>query len=121
MIDTIQAVNNSGQNLSISPVTGAAAADGPLAYAAGGPNAGAFPFVGAIACTNQDQTQAAASQLYGIDLRMGLLVQVDTATGTLTTAAPTGVASRRSAGSTSSGPSPPSSRLPSWRRRQLPA
>ncbi len=89
--DTIQAVNNSGQNLSINPVTGAAVADGALAYAAGDPYAGAPPYIGAIAYTNQDQAHAVATQLYGIDLARGLLVQVDAATGTLTTVAPTGV------------------------------
>ena len=89
--DTMQAVNNSGQNLSINPVTGAAVADGALAYAAGDPYAGAPPYIGAIAYTNQDQAHAAATQLYGIDLARGLLVQIDAATGTLTTVAPTGV------------------------------
>ena len=89
--DTIRGANNDGQNLSINPVTGAAVANGTLAYAAGDPNAGAIPFIGAIAYTNQDQAHAATTQLYGIDLRLGVLVRIDESSGTLTTVGPTGV------------------------------
>ena len=56
--DAIRIVGENDENLRVNPVTGATVVDTPLAYAAGDVNAGANPFVGAVAYTNQDQDPA---------------------------------------------------------------
>ena len=67
----------------------------PLAYAAGDVNAGANPFVGAIAYTNQDRDPATGTQLYGLDLARAALVLIDPQNGgTLRTVGPLGVSLR---------------------------
>lgn len=77
------------QNYRVNPVTGATVVDSPLTYAAGDVNAGADPFVGAIAHTNQDQDPATGTQLFGLDLARRLLVRSDQPNGgVLTTVGP---------------------------------
>ena len=89
--DTLRLVNFNEQNVRVNPVTGAAMVDGSLAYAAGDVNAGADPFVGAIAYTNQDRDPATGTQLFGIDLARGALVRLDDPnSGVLTTVGSTG-------------------------------
>lgn len=77
------------QNYRVNPVTGATVVDSSLTYAAGDVNAGADPFVGAIAYTNQDQDPATGTQLFGLDLARRLLVRSDQPnSGVLTTVGP---------------------------------
>jgi hypothetical protein len=74
-----------GGNFLVDAVTGATVVEGPLAYAAGDPNAGATPFVGNIAYTNQDQ-------LYGLDLVQKVLFLADQpSTGVISTVGPLGI------------------------------
>lgn len=90
--DTIRTVGSLGnENVRVNPATGVAAADTPLAYAAGDANAGADPFVGAIGYTNQDQDPVTGTQLFGIDLSRGALVRLNQpSNGLLTTVGATG-------------------------------
>lgn len=81
VVDAIRIVGENGQNLRVNPVTGATVVDTPLAYAAGDVNAGANPFVGAIAYTNQDQDPATGTQLFGLDLARRVLVLIDPPNG----------------------------------------
>lgn len=97
--DMIRAVNSDDQNVRVNPVTGAAVVDGPLSYAAGDVNAGANPFVGAVAYTNQDQDPATGTQLYGLDLVARSLVLIDPPnSGTLSTVGSLGIQPASSAG-----------------------
>lgn len=93
--DAIRIVGENDQSLRVSPVTGATVVDSPLAYVSGDVNAGANPFVGAVAYTNQDQDPATGTQLYGIDLARGALVLIDPPnSGVLTTVGSLGVSLR---------------------------
>lgn len=90
--DAIRIVNSDDENVRVNPVTGVAVVDTSLAYAASDMNAGANPFVGAIAYTNQDQDPATGTQLFGVDLARGLLVLIDPPnSGTLTTVGSLGI------------------------------
>ncbi len=89
--NTIRAISHSGENLRINPVTGAAAADGALAYAPGDANAGASPYLSGIGYTGQ-------GQLFSLDLARSLFVQIDPSSGAVTTVAPTGVSFASSEG-----------------------
>jgi hypothetical protein len=91
--------NSSALNLLVNPVTGATVIEGSLVYRAGDPNAGATPAVGNIAYTNQDQSPATETQLYGLDLVRGVLFLVDPpSTGALSTVGPLGIQTASFAG-----------------------
>jgi hypothetical protein len=65
-------------NQQISPATGATTSNTAFAYAAGDPNVGVTPQIGAVAYTNHAGTPASTT-LYGIDDRgTGTLVQIGT-------------------------------------------
>ena len=64
-------------NQQINPATGAATSNTAFAYAAGDPNAGVMPKIGAVAYTNHAGTPAATT-LYGIDEATSDLVSIGT-------------------------------------------
>ncbi|MFC0384668.1 DUF4394 domain-containing protein [Muricoccus vinaceus] len=82
----LRVVTATDQNLRVNVTTGVTAVDGPLAFAAGDPNAGANPLVTAVAYTNQVPGVVTSTTLYGIDAGTGSLVlQNPPNNGTLTT------------------------------------
>lgn len=87
----LRIVANRTQNVSVNPITGATTVNGTLAYAPGDVHAGSVPYIGAIAYTNQDVPNPTSTQLYGIDLALGALVQIDPDGGTLRTVGAAGV------------------------------
>jgi uncharacterized surface protein with fasciclin (FAS1) repeats len=83
--DRIRVDVATGQNLSVDPATGEAAADDELAYRRGDPNASATPRVVAAAYTPD-------GDLFAVDVATGVLArQAPAAAGTLTTIGPLGV------------------------------
>lgn len=77
-VDRIRVVSDLGENLRLNPNDGMlAAADTALAYATGDDNAGSPPDVRAVAYTNSDNDPATATELYGIDSELGVLVEQD--------------------------------------------
>ena len=66
-------------------MTGAADADAALACGADNPDAGASPFVGAVARIGQGEADAAGLQPYGADRSRGVPGRVDCSGGTWTT------------------------------------
>ena len=106
VVDAIRIVSLDDRNVRVNPVTGVAAVDTPLAYAAGDVNAGANPFIGGIAYTNQDQAPAAATQLFGVDLVQRSLVLINPPnSGALTTVGALGIQTASFAGFDIVGPS----------------
>ena len=98
MPDRLRVVSSSGANLRINPNNGAVTTDGALAYAAGDPNEGDAPGVGAVAYTNAvpalNTPTSADNQttLYDIDTDADVLaVQDPPNAGTLSTRAPLGI------------------------------
>jgi hypothetical protein len=91
-VDRIRVVSDADQNLRLNPATGGlAAADTPLAYAPGDPNAGQNPNLVASAYTNSFGG-AGTTTLYGIDTNVDALVlQNPPNGGTLNTVGPLGV------------------------------
>ncbi len=90
--DMIRIVNSDDQSVRVDPVTGAAVAEGSLTYAPSDVNAGANPFVGAVAYTNQDQDPATDTFLFGLDFVARSLVLINPTTrGTLSTVGPLGI------------------------------
>ncbi|HEX8145931.1 MAG TPA: DUF4394 domain-containing protein [Pyrinomonadaceae bacterium] len=90
-VDRLRVVSDADQNLRINVDTGAATADGGLAYAAGDANAGQNPNVVGSAYTNS-VAGATTTTLYGIDsARDVLVVQNPPNNGTLNTVGALGV------------------------------
>jgi len=96
--DRLRVVSSSGANLRINPNNGAVTADGALAYAAGDPNEGDAPGVGAVAYTNAvpalNTPTSADNQtaLFDIDTDADVLaVQDPPNAGTLVTRSPLGI------------------------------
>lgn len=72
--DRLRIVNPGDENRRINVATGAAIADGALAFAAGDVNAGTNPQVHDAAYTNADNNAATATQLYYIDAGLDALL-----------------------------------------------
>ena len=96
--DRLRVVSSTGANLRINPNNGAVTTDGPLAYAAGDPNEGDAPGVGAVAYTNSvpalNTPTSGDNQttLYDLDTDADVLaVQDPPNNGTLSTRAPLGI------------------------------
>ncbi|MEO6239207.1 MAG: DUF4394 domain-containing protein, partial [Vicinamibacterales bacterium] len=87
VVDLIRVVSNTGQNLRVSPVTGAVVGvDGRLAYASGDANFGVPPTVAGAAYTNPDTNPATGTTLYDLDVDLHVLAtQVPANSGTLQT------------------------------------
>lgn len=83
-LDHIRNVSNADQNLVLNPGNGTAAVATNLFYAPGDPNAGENPNIVHAAYTNSF-AGATATQLYGIDSGLDVLVIQDTSTGSLQT------------------------------------
>ena len=93
VVDLIRIVSNTGQNLRVSPASGAVVGvDVPLAYAAGDPNAGVLPTVAGAAYTNPDTNPATPTTLYDVDVDLDVLATQNPAnSGALQTRATHGV------------------------------
>lgn len=91
-VDRIRVVSDQNQNLRLNPITGAiAAVDGPLAFAAGDPNAGMDPN-GAHAAYTNSFFGATTTTLYLIDTGLDVLVtQIPPNNGTLNTVGSLGI------------------------------
>ncbi|MEO6213816.1 MAG: DUF4394 domain-containing protein [Vicinamibacterales bacterium] len=89
VVDLLRVVSNTGQNLRVSPVTGAVVgntADGRLAYASGDANFGVPPTVAGAAYTNPDTNPATGTTLYDIDVDLHVLAtQIPANSGMLQT------------------------------------
>lgn len=73
--DRLRTHSNTDQNLRINVDDGVTVVDGPLAYTAGDPNAGANPEVVGTCYTNEDADPATGTELYGIDIGLDILVE----------------------------------------------
>lgn len=74
VVDLIRIVSDSGQNLRVSPATGAVVGvDTSLAYAGSDANAGVPPTVAGVAYTNPDTNPATGTTLYDIDVDLDVL------------------------------------------------
>ncbi len=74
VVDLLRVVSNTGQNLRVSPATGAVVGvDGRLAYSSGDVNAGVSPTVAGAAYTNPDTNPATGTTLYDIDVDLHVL------------------------------------------------
>ncbi len=90
-VDRLRIVSDTNQNLRANVDTGATIVDGTLAFAAGDPNAGGFPFVDSIAYTN-NFGGATTTTLRGIDVALDrLVIQDPPNAGTLNTSTALGV------------------------------
>ena len=82
--DTVRLVDDSGQNLRLSPSSGSVVQTDPmLAYASGDPNAAAAPDLVAIASTNS-ASGATSTTVYGIDPALDVLVRLGSPGGSPT-------------------------------------
>ena len=87
-VDRIRVTSSNDTNYRLNPITGGiVATDGTLAYAAGDPNAGTNPGVGAVAYTNSTVGTATTTTLYDFDYRNNGLFSIQNPpnTGTLNT------------------------------------
>jgi hypothetical protein len=91
VIDRIRVVSNTKNNYVLNPNDGTAAGVTDLFYGAGDPNVGVFPSVISSAYTNSTNPAPAATQLYGIDTGLDILVTQANSAGTLGTVGPLGV------------------------------
>ncbi|MCA9235316.1 MAG: DUF4394 domain-containing protein [Planctomycetales bacterium] len=90
-IDRIRVVSNTKKNYVLNPDTGTATGATDLAFGAGDPNFGVSPNVEFSAYTNSVNPAPAATQLYGIDTGLDILVTQANSAGTLGTVGPLGV------------------------------
>lgn len=92
VLDQIRVVNDGQSNSVVDPVTAAATAQSPLAYAIGDPNEGNDPSIDALAYTRQ-RAGVASTEAFAIDEANGdVLVRLGSpATGVLETVGPLGV------------------------------
>lgn len=91
VLDRIRVVSNTGANYVLNPNDGTAAGATALAYPGADPNFGASPNVEFSAYTNSVSPTPAATQLYGIDTGLDILVTQANSAGTLGTVGPLGV------------------------------
>ncbi len=89
VIDRIRVVSEAGQNLVLNPNDGTATGVTPLFYGPADPNFGVTPNVTSSAYTNSF-AGAVATQLYGIDSGLDILVTQANSAGTLGTVGPMG-------------------------------
>ena len=88
--DRIRIVSDADQNLRVNPDDGTVITDGPLAYAAGDPNAGRNPAAVAAAYSNPDTDPSTGTTLYVIEAANDMLVtQNPPNNGTLNVVGPT--------------------------------
>ena len=87
VVDLIRVTSNTGQNLRVSPVTGAVVGvDGRLAYGSGDANFGLPPMIAGSAYTNPDTNPATGTVLYDIEVDLHVLTtQVPANSGALQT------------------------------------
>jgi hypothetical protein len=86
--DRLRIVSDSGQNLRVNPDTAVAIEDGDLAYGENDPNEDKAPGVAAAAYTNNDNDPATGTELFNIDVALGVLaLQAPPNDGTLKTIA----------------------------------
>lgn len=93
VVDLMRVVSNTGQNLRVSPVTGAVVGvDVRLAYSGGDVNFGVSPMVAGAAYTNPDTNPATGTTLYDIDVDLHVLAtQTPANSGALQTVGALGV------------------------------
>ena len=93
VVDLIRVVSNTGQNLRVSPVSGAVVGvDGRLAYMSADGNFGVPPTVVGAAYTNPDTNPATGTTLYDLDVDLHVLATQNPAnSGTLQTIGALGV------------------------------
>ncbi len=91
VIDRIRVVSNTKKNYVLNPNDGTATGVTDLAFGAADPNFGVSPNVAFSAYTNSVIPAPAATQLYGIDTGLDILVTQANSAGTLATVGPLGV------------------------------
>lgn len=80
-VDRFRSHSHSGQNLRLNVDDGATTRDTALAYRAGDPNFGKDPAVAATGYTNSDNDPNTLTELYAIDARQDVLVELETPNG----------------------------------------
>jgi Domain of unknown function (DUF4394)/PEP-CTERM motif len=91
VLDRIRVVSNTKKNYVLNPNDGTAVAATDLAFGVADPNFGVSPNVEFSAYTNNVNPAPAATQLYGIDTGLDILVTQANSAGTLATVGPLGV------------------------------
>jgi hypothetical protein len=91
VIDRIRVVSNTRANYVLNPNDGTATAATDVAFGAGDPNFGVSANVEFSAYTNSVSPTPAATQLYGIDTGLDILVTQANSAGTLATVGPLGI------------------------------
>jgi hypothetical protein len=91
VMDRIRVVSNTRKNYVLNPNDATAVAATDLAFGPGDPNFGVSPNVEFSAYTNSVNPAPAATQLYGIDTGLDILVAQANSAGTLGTVGPLGV------------------------------
>lgn len=90
VIDRIRVVSNTKKNYVLNPNDGSAIGVTDLFYGPADPNFGVFPNVSFSAYTNNVNPAPVATQLYGIDTNLDILVTQANSAGTLGTVGPLG-------------------------------
>lgn len=92
VVDRLRIHSDANQNLRINVDNGLTTLDAALAYAAGDPNAGKDPDVAGTGYTNSVNPPPAATELYAVDAKTDVLVELDAPNnGQLTTVGRLGV------------------------------
>ena len=91
VLDRIRVVSNTKKNYVLNPNDGTAVAATDLSYGPGDPNFGVSPNVEFSAYTNSVNPPPGATQLYGIDTGLDILVTQANSAGTLGTVGPLGI------------------------------
>lgn len=80
-VDRLRNHANTEQNLRLNVADGATTQDTALAYAAGDPGFGKNPSIAGTAYTNSDNDPATGTELYAIDARLDVLVELPAPNG----------------------------------------